>query len=206
MKVSRGNLVMGVVSCGLLGLFVAAVALPGFRRLQRKRATIRATQVNVSAELSTVSNLARVYADVTQLSEEVRDFKSAIPTDHEFAESYRALTRMLEDSGLSRRSIEPGRCEPLPLKMLSGGPALLRDVMVQPITLRATGDLKAFVKFAGELEQWKRLNTIDQLRLTTERGHGGRLSGELTILTYYLPRRADGRLASAALVVDEHRP
>jgi Tfp pilus assembly protein PilO len=188
---------MALGACGLVGVFVAAVALPGFRRLQRKRETIRATQVNVGAELSTVSNLAQVYADVTRLSQEVRDFSTAIPSDHEFAESYRALSRMLEDSGLSRKSIEPGRCGPLPPKLLAGGPKLLGDVMVQPVTICATGKLEGFVKFVGELEQWKRLNTVDRMRLSIDRGRGGQLSGEFTIMTYYLPRHDDRRMASA---------
>ncbi len=203
MKISRGNLAMGVASCALLALFVAAIAQPGFKRLQRKRETIRATQSNVSAELSTVGNLARVYADVTRLSDEVRDFKSAIPSDHEFAESYRALSHMLSEAGLTRRSIQPGRCGPLPDKLLAGGPKLLRDVMVQPVTIQATGKLEAFVKLVGEMEQWKRLNTIDQMRLSLERGRGGTLSGEITILTYYLPRHEDRRMASADIGADE---
>lgn len=203
MKLSRGNLAMGAASFALLALFVATVAHPGFRRLQRKRETIRATQANVAAELSTVSNLARVYADVTRLSEEVRDFKSAIPPDHEFAESYRSLSRMLEESGLSRRSIEPGRCGPLPAKATAGGPKLLREVIVQPVTIQAIGTLEGFVKLAGALENWKRLNTIDQMRLSLAGGHGGKLLGEFTILTYYLPRHEDRRMASADGVAGE---
>lgn len=197
MRISRGNLAMGVASFALLALFVAAIAHPGFRRLQRKRETIRATQSNVAAELSTVSNLARVYSDVTRLSEEVRDFSSAVPSDHAFAESYRALSRMLSEAGLTRRSIQPGRCEPLPAKLISGGPKMLRDVMVQPITIQASGRLEGFAKFVGDMEQWKRLNTIDQMRLSAERGRGGNLIGEITIFTYYLPRQEDRRMASA---------
>ncbi len=214
MKLSRGILISGGIASGLVAAFVFGLLIPGQRKLRAQRHSVESLQAALASEQEEVKQLAAVYSEVEQLAGRMREFEKLVPCNHDFAETYRSLSEMVESSGLHRVSIQPERPEALGKSEWTRGIPRGGDVMVQPVTLQVEGTLDTVAKFLTSLESWTRLNRIERVTLRLSESGAGRsrapagqrVSCTMAISTFYLPRRDAGSVAIAASDVKQSGP
>jgi len=206
MKLSRGVLVTGIVVSGIVAAFIFGIVIPGERHRGEQRRSIRDAQAALRTEQEEVKQQTAVYGEVNQLAERLREFDKIIPTRHEFAETYRALSTMVSESGLKRLVIQPGRAQPLGAADIPGKLTLAREIMVQPVTLEAEGTMQAAAKLLKSLEDWRRLNRIERLELHrvnlapaawVDQVAEPIIHCEIILHTFYLPHRESGQVVVA---------
>ncbi|MFO0973508.1 MAG: hypothetical protein U1A27_08735 [Phycisphaerae bacterium] len=205
MRLSRVSIGTGVLVAGSTAAFVFGLALPGQRRLAAQRIRIASQQRAVEGEQLQARHLAEVYSDVQSRGTRERAARAAVPGTHGFAESFKSVSAMLGSSGLTRRSVQPGRIVAWHGPAGAEPDAAAADVMVQPIVIDAEGPAAGVQAFVAALETWPRLNTLESLVLSVESqprglsGQGPALRCQAVVHTYFRIPRGERDGATLAL-------
>lgn len=188
MSLRRSDWVGLATAAGLTAVFVLAFVVPGQKRLAALREQVRIERVRAAEEQLGTTGVANAYRDVDRLTAELKTFEAKIPAQHDFAGTFRDLSKLMTDAGLTKGGIEPGRVGPLPAERRPRDLFLSRRVMVQPVIVRATGTSAALVKWFSALERWERLTRVDSIRITSS----------LTVDPQPTTKPADTAVAAAA--------